>query len=92
MSDPKKPAEQKESLTPFTIGVGDLVEPVTPPLGTVDLRFDWKYLVVGETYMSGSDALMILGPDGAVKTVRRRRVQRVWSLHSKISVSRVDNE
>ena len=91
MSDPKNPRDPEKTLTPFEIRVGDLVEPTTPPLGTVDLRFDWKYLVVGETYMSGSDALMILGPDGAVKTVRRRRVQRTWSLHSKISISREDS-
>jgi len=91
MSDPKDPAEPKESHTPFTIVVGDLVEPTTPPLGILDLRYDWKYLVVGETYMSGSDALMILGPDGGVKTVRRHRVQRVWRPSSKISVSSKDS-
>ncbi len=91
MSDPKNPREQKETLTPFEIRVGDLVEPTTPPLGTVDLRFDWKYLVVGETYMSGSDALMILGPDGGVKIVRRHRVHRVWWPRMKISVSKEDS-
>jgi hypothetical protein len=92
MSDPKKPTEQKESRTPFEIHVGDLVEPTSPALGTVVLRYDWIYLVVAETYISGSDALMILGPDGEVKTIRSHRVHRVWRPLSKISIFRQDNE
>jgi hypothetical protein len=86
MSDPKNPPAQTETQTPLSVIVGDLVEATSPSLGTVDLRYDWIYLVTGETYMSGSGALMILGPDGMTHTIRRRRVQRVWRPQLKISI------